>query len=211
MYVLVENNTFYTNQHPPCDYATNMLKQILIGGLLGGITLFFWGFISWAAMDWHSNTLQSHEGVNAIVENIEQQLPETGVYYFPPMTFERSDTEAMENWIKLHESAPHGMIFYTAEPGEVMPPSRLLRGFLVDLIASMMATILLVIALPSLSGYWSRVFYVLGLGVFAVMSVHLVNGVFHDMPATWTVGVGLDLTASWLFVGLVLGSIIKDK
>ena len=89
--------------------------------------------------------------------------------------------------------------------------SRLLRGFMVDIIASMMATILLVMALPSLGGYWSRVTFVLALGVFAIMSVHLVNGVFHDMPFTWTTGVSLDMTASWLFVGLVLGGVIKNK
>jgi hypothetical protein len=75
----------------------------------------------------------------------------------------------------------------------------------------MMATILLVMALPNLAGYWSRVFYVLALGVFAIMSVHLVNHVFHDMPTSWTTGVALDVTASWLFVGLVLGAIIRPQ
>ena len=62
-----------------------MLKQIIIGGLLGGITLFMWGYVSWAVMDWHSTTIvQSHEGVSAVVDGIENNLPETGVYYFPP-------------------------------------------------------------------------------------------------------------------------------
>ena len=186
-----------------------MLKQIIIGGLLGGITLFMWGFVSWAAMDWHHNTVQSHSGVEAVVENISDHLPETGVYYFPPMTFDKSDTEAMEAWMERHKNEPHGMIFYNATPGEAMPPSRLLRGFMTDVIASMMATVLLLIALPGLQTYWSRVFYVLALGVFAIMSVHLVNGVFHDMPFTWTVGVGLDLTVSWLLVGLVFGALFK--
>ena len=186
-----------------------MLKQIIIGGIVGGITLFVWGFISWAAMDWHHATVQSHDGVNAVVEDIDEHLPGTGVYYFPPMLFEQGDTQAMEAWMELHKTQPHGMIFYNATPGDPMPPMRLVRGFLVDVIASMMATILLVMALPSLGGYWSRVFYVLALGVFAIMSVHLVNHVFHDMPLSWTTGVALDVTASWLFAGLVLGAIIR--
>jgi hypothetical protein len=188
-----------------------MLKQIIIGGIVGGITLFIWGFISWAAMDWHHATVRSHEGINAVVENIDEHLPETGVYYFPPMTFEINDTQAMEAWLELHNTQPHGMIFYNATPGEPMPPMRLVRGFLVDIIASMMATILLVMALPSLGGYWSRVFFVLALGVFAIMSVHLANGVFHDMPMSWTTGVAIDMTTSWLFVGLVLGALIRPQ
>jgi len=188
-----------------------MLKQILVGGLLGGITLFMWGFISWAAMDWHSNTVRSHEGIEAVVENIDEHLPETGVYYFPPMTFEKDDTEAMDAWLELHRTEPHGMIFYNATPGDPMPPSRLLQGFMVDIIACMMASVLLVMALPSLGGYWQRVMFVLSLGVFAIMSIHLVQDVFHDMPSSWTTGQALDMTASWFFVGLVLAGIIKNK
>jgi len=188
-----------------------MLKQIIIGGIVGGITLFAWGFFSWAAMDWHHATVRSHDGVDAVVENIEDHLPESGVYYFPPMTFERGDNEVMEAWMESHRTKPHGMIFYKTNVGDPTPPMRLVRGFFADIIASMMATILLVMALPSLSGYWSKVLYVLSLGVFAILSIHIVNAVFHDMPVSWTLGVSLDVTASWLLVGLVLGGIIKSK
>jgi hypothetical protein len=162
-------------------------------------------------MDWHDNTVRSHEGIQAVVENIDEHLPETGVYYFPPMTFEKNDTEAMEAWMELHKNQPHGMVFYTETPNESPIPTRLVRVFLVDTIASMMATILLVMALPSLGGYWSRVFFVLALGVFAIMSVHLVGGVFLGMPRSWTTGVTLDMTASWFFTGLVLGALIRPQ
>ena len=46
---------------------------------------------------------------------------------------------------------------------------------------------------------------------WSVISVHLVNGVFFDMPASWTNGHGVDLTVSWLLVGLVLAAIIRPK
>ena len=36
-------------------------------------------------------------------------------------------------------------------------------------------------------------------------------GVFAIMPLSWTTGVGLDLAASWLLVGLVLGGLIKPS
>ena len=186
-----------------------MLKQIIIGGLLGGITLFMWGYVSWAVMDWHSTTIvQSHEGVSAVVDGIENNLPETGVYYFPPKP---TDPDKVEAWMESHKTQPHGLIFYYAELGQIMPPNMFVRGFCADVIASMMATILLIMALPSLGGYWSRVMFIFSLGVFAVMSVHLVNGVFFTMPLTWTIGLGVDLSASWLFAGLVLGSIIRPK
>jgi hypothetical protein len=188
-----------------------MLKQILLGGLLGGITLFMWGIISWAVLDWHNNTVRSHEGIHAVVENIDDHLPETGVYYFPPMTFEKDDTEAMDAWMELHRTEPHGMIIYNATPGDPMPPMRLLSGFMVNIVTCMMASVLLALALPSLAGYWQRVLFVLSLGVFAIISIHLVQFVFHDMPTSWTTGQALDMTAASLFLGLVLAGIVKNK
>jgi hypothetical protein len=184
-----------------------MLKQTIVGGIVGGIILFIWGFISWAVMDWHEYTINgNHEGVAAVVDGMGENLPETGVYYFPPKP---SDPAMEEAWTESHKIQPHGLIFYTKETGDIMPPSMFLRGFCVDVIASMMAVVLLIMALPNLQSYWLRVMFVLSLGVFGVMSVHLVHGVFFTMPLTWTVGVGIDLVVSWLLVGLVLGGIVK--
>ena len=42
-------------------YATHMLKQIIIGGIVGGITLFAWGFISWTVLTWHFDTIKQDE------------------------------------------------------------------------------------------------------------------------------------------------------
>jgi hypothetical protein len=104
-----------------------MLKQIMIGGIVGGLTLFFGGFISWAVMDWHFNTIQHNDGVIAVVENIESQLPEPGVYFFPPMSAVHHDENGMEEYAELYRNSPHGMIFCVAEHGETMSPMRLVR------------------------------------------------------------------------------------
>ena len=88
----------------------------------------------------------------------------------------------MEEWLELHKTQPHGMIFYTATPGDPMPPMRLARGFLVDMYCVNDGDHFACHGVAESWWYWSRVMFVLALGVFAIMSVHLVNGVFHDMP-----------------------------
>jgi hypothetical protein len=85
-----------------------MLKQIMIGGIVGGLTLFFGGFISWAVMDWHFNTIQHNDGVIAVVENIESQLPEPGVYFFPqcqPCIMMRMGWKNTQNYIEIAPTA----------------------------------------------------------------------------------------------------------
>ena len=188
-----------------------MLKQIIIGGLLGGITFFFWGFISWAVLDWHSGTVKSEEGINAVVENIDQHLPETGAYYFPPMSIVHQENSDWEAYDEIHKSGPSGMIFYNAEHHSVMSGSRLLLGFFVDVGAAMFASLLLIVALPSLPRYWGRMVYVTSLGVFSILSIRMIDGVFHHLPSRWTLGVSIDNAISWILVGFVLAALIRPK
>lgn len=188
-----------------------MLKQIIIGGIVGGITLFMWGFVSWVILTWHFDTVQQHDGVSAVVENVTDHVPESGVYYFPPMTFDQSDTEKMANWEELHRTGPHGYLVLQAEPGDPMPPMVLVRGFVADFVAAMMASLLLVAALPSLPNYRSRVVFVASLGVFTVISCYVVDGIFHDFPLRYTVGLAADTAIAWLLAGITIAAVVKTR
>jgi hypothetical protein len=193
------------------DMLRGMIKRLIAGGIVGGITLFMWGFVSWVILTWHFDTLRHDSGVTAVVEDIEDHLPETGVYYFPPMPTMRPDKAEMEAYMELHESGPSGMIFYTAEHLDPMPPRRLLLGFIVDIGAATFATLLLIVALPSLPKYWGRVVFVAALGVFAIFAVRMVDGVFHNLPIRWTVNLTLDTAISWVLTGLVLAAIVRPS
>ena len=188
---------------------SSMIKRLLAGGIVGGITLFTWGFFSWVVLTWHFDTIRHDSGVTAVVEDIEDHLSETGVYYFPPMSTERPDEAEMEAYMQLHNSSPSGMIFYTAEHLDPMPPPRLILGFIVDIGAATFATLLLIVALPSLPKYWGRVVFVAALGVFAIFAVRMVDGVFLNLPFRWTVNQTLDTAISWILVGLVLAAIVQ--
>ena len=62
-----------------------LLRGMIKRFLVGGITLFTWGFVSWVVLTWHLDTVRHDSGVTVVVEDIEGHLQETGVYYFPPM------------------------------------------------------------------------------------------------------------------------------
>ena len=186
-----------------------MMKRLITGGIVGGITLFMWGFVSWVVLTWHSDTVRHDSSVMAVVEDIEDNLQETGVYYFPPMTTMRPDETEMEAYTELHKNSPSGMIFYNAEHLDPMSPSRLFVGLLADVGAAIFATLLLMVALPSLPKYWGRVVYVAALGVFAIFAIRLVDGVFFNLPIRWTVNQTLDTAISWMLAGLVLAAIVR--
>ena len=186
-----------------------MMKRLITGGIVGGITLFMWGFVSWVVLTWHFDTVRHDSSVMVVVEDIEDNLQETGVYYFPPMTTMRPDETEMEAYTELHKNSPSGMIFYNAQHLDPMSPSRLFVGFLVDVGAALFATLLLIVALPSLPNYWGRVVYVAALGVFAIFAIRMVDGVFFNLPIRWTVNMILDTAISWMLAGLVLAAIVR--
>ena len=201
--------TFYTIPIEACCYAAHMMKRLITGGIVGGITLFVWGFISWVVLTWHFDTVRHDVGMTAVVENIEEHLQETGVYYFPPMSTMKPDEAEMEAYTELHKNSPSGMIFYNAEQLAPMSPPRLFAGFLADIGAAFFATMLLILALPSLPKYWGRVVYVAALGVFAIFAIRMVDGVFFNLPISWTVNMILDTAISWMLAGLVLAAIVR--
>ena len=186
-----------------------MMKRLITGGIVGGITLFMWGFVSWVVLTWHSDTVRHDSSVMAVVEDIEDNLQETGVYYFPPMTTMRPDETEMEAYTELHKNSPSGMIFYNAEHLDPMSPSRLFVGFLADVGAAIFTTLLLIVALPNLPKYWGRVVYVAALGVFAIFAIRMIDGVFFNLPIRWTVNQTLDTAISWMLAGLVLAAIVR--
>ena len=186
-----------------------MMKRLITGGIVGGIALFMWGFVSWVVLTWHFDTVRHDSGVMTVVEDIEDHLQETGVYYFPPMTTMRPDETEMEAYTELHKNSPSGMIFYNAEHLNPTSPSRLFVGFLADAGAALFATLLLIVALPSLPKYWGRVVYVAALGVFAIFAIRMVDGVFFNLPIRWTMNMILDTAISWMLAGLVLAAIVR--
>ena len=188
-----------------------MLKQIIIGGIVGGITLFMWGYVSWVVLTWHFDTVKQHDGINAVVENVTDHIPESGVYYFPPMTFDQSDEEKMASWEERHRTEPHGYLILQAEPGDPMLPMTLVKGFVADCVAAMMASLLLIAALPSLPNYRSRVVFVASLGVFGILSVYIVDGIFHDFPIRYTVGLAADTAIAWLLTGMAIAGVVKPR
>ncbi len=38
-----------------------MLKSLVLGAILGGLTAFIWSFISWSVLPWHEKQLRSFQ------------------------------------------------------------------------------------------------------------------------------------------------------
>lgn len=55
-------------------------KFLLLGSLLGAITMFFWGFVSHTIIPWEENIVHEFKDGQAIVEQVKKSAPQNGIY-----------------------------------------------------------------------------------------------------------------------------------
>ena len=60
-----------------------MAKSLLLGGLLGGLTLFAWGAFSYMALPWHDMTLEKFADETALAQALVSNAGGSGMYLLP--------------------------------------------------------------------------------------------------------------------------------
>ena len=114
-----------------------MNTKLLIGGVVGGLILFIYSFLSWAILDLHSSTTQYTPAQDEIMALLSTKITEDGSYMLPMAPNGASSEEQQ----KLHDSMggkPWAMISYhkSFKTGMVM---NMARGLFVDIIIAIMA------------------------------------------------------------------------
>lgn len=110
-----------------------MNKHWIVGSLVGGLILFIWQFISWAAVNFHSVNQRYTPNQDAILECLKTNITEDGSYYMPNVASGASS----EDQQKLMESSigkPWAVVSYHKEMEGSMGMN-MLRGFSADIVA----------------------------------------------------------------------------
>src|SRR5687768_14496902 len=63
--------------------SAGWINRVLVGGIAGGVVLFFWSFVSWMLLPWHNMTMSRFENESIVLEMLEHQAPREGVYLAP--------------------------------------------------------------------------------------------------------------------------------
>jgi hypothetical protein len=188
--------------------------RVVVAGLLGGLVLFGWGGISWMALPLHIWTIKSFPNDDELIKTIRDSGETGGFYTFPGLPHEEGWSEeerqiAINAWEKKLREGPVGFVVFSAAGQAPMDPVMLGAGFIIQAIASIVAACLLFIARRDLRRYFSRVFFVTLLGLFAFLVGPLVEWNYWGYPLDFILMVGVDLLVGWFLCGLVLARFIK--
>jgi hypothetical protein len=187
------------------------MVRLLVAVVLAAVVHFAWGFAFWAKSPLSKEMVQKLPKGDRVAGVLEESIPETGVYFYPagdcPMTSD--DQAAIDKFMAAHRRGPLVQVIYHKEGVEPMSVAGMGLGFVHLAAGSLLAGLLLLLALPALDTYLRRVLFVFGLGVFAVVALHFANPVWFHHPWKFTLLQSFFDVVGWLLAGIVLAAIIR--
>lgn len=178
------------------------MKNLVIGSLLAAVVLFFWGFLFWAVGLGDPYTHLGSE--EAMLEALDRNLPEPGVYQFPDMKVLDEAT-----FMARHRGGPLATIFLRKAGAEPGGPMVFILGFLHMLATCFLLGLILDRVLPVAAAYTERLI-IIGLAGAAAATWSAWNGpIWWYWPWSYGFKIFLYDLIAFVLAGLVLAAFVR--
>ncbi len=186
--------------------------RIGVASLVSAIILFAWGFVFWGLL---ANSIAPFKALTGdsereVIEALQKNLPESGAYLYPWPDADAADPEQeMKAFEQKHADGPLVTIIYsqagypTSEMAAVM-----VWGFLHMLVSAVVVAILLAMAGP-MCCYGMRVLFVVVLGVFASLWIHIQDLIWFHYPLDFVLFHSTYHVVAWVLAGFVIAAIVR--
>ncbi len=192
------------------------MKNQLLGGIVGGVILFFWGALVWAVLPLHTDWMKTPVNEDAVLAAMKGSMGEKGVYYLPAMPARENRTPAEYEALQKEqqrkmEAGPAAMVVYAPAGMPSASAGRMILGLVISFLSAFLASWLLARSTAFNAGYLARVAFCGVLGVFVSVVIHLVNFNWMGYPGDYTVAMIVDTVGGWIVAGLGIAAIVKYK
>ena len=180
----------------------------LLAAFVAAIVVFFWGFRAWPAIGLWDFAFPPTPNEVIIADTLKSSLGGDGAYIVPFMpegygtsTDDPAKKAEFEAFEARHRAGPFALILYRASGSEVMPPTELIRGFVIEVVAAL----LLACVLSTVKGGFGRkVFVGFTIALFAATACYGVMGNFMRMPLPFVFAFWADAIIAWTLATLVI-------
>ncbi len=173
------------------------MKKTLIGAIVGGLILFIWQFLSWAALNLHASEQAYTPNQDAIMKVLDENL-EPGQYFLPTVS-PGTSAEAAQEHMTNQAGKPWAQVFYHKSYNANMGMN-MTRGVLVDIIAIwMLCWIILKMGSPNMQTIVLTSVFV---GLIGFISETYTNSIWFENHVVTSM---IDAVVSYGLVGVWLG------
>jgi hypothetical protein len=174
-----------------------MNGRVVVAALLGGLTVFFWGFLSHMVFEVGEMGVSKLPNEAAVLAALQQNVPAGGLYLFPM-------EEDPEKWEAAYANNPSG-IASLAPAGTPLAFGRRMGLELVTNVVGTLFAVLLLGGAGALATVAQRVYAGAALGAFASVSINASYSIWYNFPTAYLVGQTFDQIVSWVLGLLVAG------
>jgi hypothetical protein len=186
------------------------MLRVIIAVALAAVVQFAWGFAFHGPLGGLHATTSRAPDEAAVTQALGDTLPESGTYLLPLCPGCHASEEATKAFHARVAAGPLVQIHYQkAGFSMAQMPVLMGMGFGHVVLTTLLAAFLLRMALPALTGYFSRVLFVFGLGVFAAVGMRLGDAIWFHHHWMFPLGQVAFAAVAWLLAGLVMGAIIR--
>lgn len=188
------------------------MVRLVAASLIGGLVVFAWGSISWMVLTWHMTSMKPLPEADATFAAIQEKLPDSGVYYYPPMYEEGADEAAAEAWAEKRTGGPYiSMLIYSKSGYMEGMPRQFVTGYLLEVVGAGLIACLICLAGPCLQSYGRRVMFACMIAIFATFAGPLMEWNWWEYPDEFATPMVLDGIIGWSLAGLAIAAIMKPQ
>ncbi|TVQ54249.1 MAG: hypothetical protein EA377_05915 [Phycisphaerales bacterium] len=182
------------------------MSRLLLAALIGGIIVFIWGSVSYMALPFHAQTLNTFPGERAELEEFFSRVSETGVYMYP------GQVDAPEGAAADKREGPTVTMMVLHPQGVDTPMWASLALFLLvncvgAFILAMMIQGMRRGGAPALACVLVGVLF----AVFAIVVAYLPDAFFWHYPRERVTLSVVDILLPWTVVSVVLTIMLKPR
>lgn len=166
-----------------------MVRKLILAVIAGAVVLFLWGFVWYAALPFHEQSMQTFSNDSDVAVTLNAGTDGAGVYYYPS-TQEEMATE------------PFALVVY--DPAGSPSMGRLmLKGFVGNLVASFLVSLLLLTCVDPAASFGKRVGFVVVVFLAAGALCRLQDSTWWHYPNSYVAFEFGFLLVGGALVGLV--------
>ncbi len=179
------------------------MYKVLIAAVLVGIIFFAWNCVSWTMLSWHHQTIRHLQSEKQILDSLVANTGgKGGIYIAPEIPISVTHPE------ELQERTPGGSSAFISFQPDTLNQNMKYR-MIYALVNSIVISTLIVFLLSCTSelSYFSRVFFVVMIGLVGALIGHIPNWIWWGFDLSYTIVMTADVLIGWFLAGLVIAAL----
>jgi heme exporter protein D len=185
------------------------MDRIFFAGLLGGVAMFIWVYVSWTLLPLGSLGLRKLPNETAVLDALQKNLAEnSGIYLFPEIWLEPNPP--VKDFAEKVARYPSGILMYNAAGSRPVAISHwLVVDFLTDLAEALLAVFLL--SQTRLVTFGARLTFVLLVGILAASATNVGYWNWYGFPLNYTLALIFTQVVGFFWIGLIAAFVLKGQ